>query len=83
MGHMLEALREGYKPLALAHEDADLVALAEQTEKPKPTAKPLADLAPHPREASPFSLAESGEIQPQKERPPPPAGFEVLHFGPR
>jgi tetratricopeptide (TPR) repeat protein len=88
--YLLEALREGYKPLVISHEDPDLAVLAEKAQasaaaKPAATpvgaTKPVIDLKPHPREASPFSVDVSGDIEPRKDRPPPPQGFEVLRWG--
>jgi predicted Zn-dependent protease len=89
VGFILEALREGYKPLNLQRDDPDLTGLAQEAEKkgasaaPANPSQPRADLAFHPKEASPFAVASSGEISPDAPRPPPPEGFEVFRFGPR
>jgi Flp pilus assembly protein TadD len=83
---LLESMREGFKPRQI---DAELKALAAKSEAdalkaPKPAGAPLAPkltLTALPREASPFAVDPSGELDLARPKPPPPQGFEILKFG--
>jgi tetratricopeptide (TPR) repeat protein len=78
--YLVDATREGYKPAlaTLSKEDKAFVELAKKTEakgdKDAPTVA-------KPREASPFAVDASGNIDPTRKRPPAPANFEALRIG--
>jgi predicted Zn-dependent protease len=80
---ILDALSAGYKPYSLAREDKDLmvVAKAAELEQQKKAAPAPVSLVPRPHETSPFAMDGSGDIDPSQQRPPPPEGFALIHFG--
>ncbi|HEY3451894.1 MAG TPA: tetratricopeptide repeat protein [Myxococcales bacterium] len=83
---MLEAIREGYRPLALARPDPDLEELAKAAaaEADKPEKKDVkVDLEPRfamPKETSPFAITAGGDIDPKGKRAAPPPGLELVRF---
>ncbi|MHB8873855.1 MAG: tetratricopeptide repeat protein [Myxococcaceae bacterium] len=84
---LFDSMREGYKPREL---DPELKAIAAKSEaEALKAAKSAAPLKPAsklaltalPREASPFAIDASGELDLARPKPPPPQGFEILKFG--
>lgn len=88
---VLEAMRDGYRPLSLSRVDEDLAELGKKAEaelakepvKATAAAGPKVDLKPRfaaPKETSPFALSSSGEIDVGRKRASPPPGFELVRF---
>ncbi len=84
---MLEALREGYRPLALSRPDPDLEELARlaaaEADKKEQKKEVKVDLQPRlamPRETSPFAITAGGDIDTRAKRAAPPAGLELVRF---
>jgi tetratricopeptide (TPR) repeat protein len=79
---ILDALAAGYKPYSLAREDKDLMVIAKAAELEQQSKPPAhVSLLPQPKEASPFEIDGAGDIDTTRQRPPPPEGFAVIHFG--